>query len=250
MKIQEKHIIRILLMVILLPLLYFAGRIFITDRFIVRGASMVPTLWDGEAVYVRKWLMGPRIYTSFDFDCPELKSFRIPGVRKVRNGDIVAFNYPYGRDSMKIQFKINYVYIKRCIGVPGDTVSIENGYYRNSAVPEGFPHITGQRQIGTLPDSLSGYARGTFPYDCDIHWTVKQFGPVVVPRKGLSIQLTRESAEVYADVIEFETGKKPLASGSYTFKNNYYFFVGDNAMNSRDSRFFGFVPESYIIGII
>ena len=98
------------------------------DRFVIKGESMEPTLHTGEGVWVNKLLMGARIYTKFDFeDSPELHCFRMPGLRKLRVGDVAVFNYPYGRGGDTIAFKINYVYCKRCWGTPGDTVRIVDG---------------------------------------------------------------------------------------------------------------------------
>ena len=86
-------------------------------------------------VLVSKLLIGARIYTKYDFSDPVMESFRMPGLRRVRPGDVAVFNYPYGRDGDRIEFRINYVYAKRCIGCPGDTVRIVDGYYRNSRLP-------------------------------------------------------------------------------------------------------------------
>jgi signal peptidase I len=57
--------------------------------------------------------------------------------------------------------------------------------------------------------------------------------------------------ELYRKVIEYETGT-PLDESltEYTFQGNYYFAVGDNAMSSFDSRYWGFIPEDFIIGIV
>ena len=96
------------------PLLWYGTRAFVTDRFVIKGESMEPTLHTGEGVWVNKLLMGARIYTKFDFeDSPELHCFRMPGLRKLRVGDIAVFNYPYGWGGDTIAFKINYVYCKR-----------------------------------------------------------------------------------------------------------------------------------------
>lgn len=261
MKRKLLHIRSLAVITMLLLVRAAVVRVFVTDRFIVRGRSMSPTLVDGEAVYVDKTVYGARIYSNYDFDEPVLKCFRIPGRRRPRCSDVVLFNYPFGRDREKIEFKINYVYIKRCIGCPGDSVSIRGGRYINNHVPGGFPEIQGQDLMRSIPDSLTGYAYGCFPNDPLVTWSVKEFGPVLVPGKGIQVALDPFHAALYRYVIEYETGILPEERdgsiwldgepvATYTFRDNYYFMAGDNALDSRDSRYFGFVPEDFIIGLL
>jgi signal peptidase I len=54
---------------------------------------------------------------------------RVPGIGKLRRNDIVAFNYPHPYDWNKIEVRIMKYYIKRRIGLPGDSASIRNGFY-------------------------------------------------------------------------------------------------------------------------
>lgn len=75
--------------------------------------------------------MGARIYRNYDFSSTKLSSFRMPGLRKLSVGDIVIFNYPFVCSKDTIGFKINYVYAKRCLGAPGDSVRIKDGFYRD-----------------------------------------------------------------------------------------------------------------------
>ncbi|MGI9527265.1 MAG: signal peptidase I [Weeksellaceae bacterium] len=90
-------------------------------------------------------------------------------------------------------------------------------------------------------------------------WNADFYGPLEVPKKGETINLTLDNLVNYIDVIEkFEgvnltsrdgkiwNGNTPVTQ--YTFKYDYYFMMGDNRHNSLDSRFFGFVPETHIIG--
>lgn len=77
-------------------------------------------------------------------------------------------------------------------------------------------------------------------------------GPVYVPRKGDTVAIDSISAAIYARAIEYETGipQAQIADSltAYTFKHDYYFFGGDLVDNSRDSRYFGIVPDDFVIG--
>ena len=234
--------------------------IFLFDSFLIKGESMYPTLHDGQRVIVNKLLMGARIYKDFDFSKPTLSSFRLPGFRKPVPGDMVVFNYPYPDSSGKIHFRINHVFAKRCIGTPGDTIAIHNGYYKNSSAPEkilGDEHR--QRMLYRRPDFVlkrdSSLAFYTLSPPGEHTWTIKDFGPMYIPSAGDSIELTQKNIFLYGKLIEYETSSMPMTEispfyGKYVFKENYYFLAGDNVFNSNDSRYIGLIPEDFIIGII
>ena len=257
MKKKQDRILTIALWVLLaasvLPLLHYGRRALIADRFVIKGVSMEPTLHTGQGVWVNKLLMGPRIYTKFDFESPELHCMRLPGLRKLRVGDVAVFNYPYGRHGDTIAFRINYVYCKRCWGAPGDTV-----------------RIVANEPLQAIPDSVLLERRvlraGQFAGEGE-RWTIKDFGPIVVPKRGETIVLDSVARRHYARVIAWEerfrvkpgmTKEEPgmtervpgMAAGTYTFRQDWYFFVGDNQADSRDSRYFGFVPADFVVGIV
>lgn len=255
---KEKIILAILISITViasLPLLYDAGRALICDRVSVKGHSMEPTMYTGEHYIVWKPIIGARIYTKFKFDTDTLHCFRMPGLRKLRVGDICIFNHPYGWKEGEIGFKINYVYAKRLIGVAGDTISIHDSHYINHRVSDvGVPQIK-EAMLRAIPDSvlMRGWVlpAGQFAGEGD-YWTLKEFGPIMVPGKKYTVHLDSLNAQHYSKVIKYETGKesKEFIGQDYTFKKNYCFFVGDNAVDSRDSRYLGFVPEEFVIGVI
>ncbi len=201
-------------------------------------------------------------------------------------------------------------YIKRCMGMPGDSISIvdqqvflngvaaknpDNREYRYSILTEDLPmadrvfrkyrvseeDIAMYKAYGMLPltaevaaqlAKIPGvrevkrvtYDKGlrdpsVFPHDTAYYWNVDNFGPLYIPKEGATVSLDLKTLPLYQRIIDvYENNDLQVKNGQiyingvvttkYTFKQNYYWMMGDNRHNSLDSRFWGFVPEDHVVG--
>jgi len=98
-----------------------------------------------------------------------------------------------------------------------------------------------------------------FPQGTNLSWNTDNYGPIYIPKKGTTVPLNMNSIPFYERIIEdyennqlevigehiFVNGKK---STSYTFKQDYYWMMGDNRQNSLDARSWGYVPFDHVVG--
>ncbi len=112
-------------------------------------------------------------------------------------------------------------------------------------------------QAGVAPSEPGEWV---FPLDtANYKWNRDNYGPITIPRAGVTVALTAQNIALYRRLIgKYEGNKLEERDGkfiingtpatSYTFKMDYYWMMGDNRDNSLDSRYWGFVPEDHIVG--
>ncbi|MCK0131483.1 signal peptidase I [Flavobacteriaceae bacterium F08102] len=323
---------------------------YVMQPYTIPTSSLEKTLLVGDFLFVSKFHYGARIpmttvalpmvhdtipfiksksylaeddatkYNSSWKNKTQLPYLRIPGFQKIKRNDIVVFSWPvdtverfYQTPNRLIKKPIDKKsnYVKRCVGIPGDSLSIIDGYiyingkqtvlpdrakpqYRFTVNTDGqslSPTILTKRynirEFGRFGDGYEMFMtdkeaamlaknpmvksivkqtmeKGSldpsiFPQVNSLGWNRDNMGPIYIPEQGKTVELTKETLPFYKRIItEYENnslivnGDEILINGkeanSYTFKQNYYWMMGDNRHNSEDSRFWGFVPFDHVVG--
>lgn len=237
-------------------------RIFVFGSYKIPTDSMEPAIVPGDYVLVNKLAYGARLFDLFDaVEGKKVKIRRVPGYNHIHHNDVVVFHIPHPNTWDKIEMDMSKYFIKRCIGLPGDTLRIENGIYTvNSDTVKRLGNHAKQLALNGKPEeAFPEGVYNTFPWDSVLNWNVKNFGPIYIPKEGDRIILDRTNALIYKKIIEWEKGYslpfendtlqdngKPLQT--YTFSHNYYFMGGDKVENSQDSRYWGLLPDDLIVG--
>ncbi|MFH4967141.1 signal peptidase I [Gaetbulibacter sp. M240] len=255
----------------------------------------------------------------------QLPYMRLPGFQSIKRNDIVVFNQPADTllDMNQFQPDRNYYkpidkktnLVKRCVGTPGDTLEVRNGYvyingeknklpgtaqlqfsylvqpkqyrfnpkvlkdryditdyfgimnaqntYIFSAISdEAYNNFKDNPNVGSITKNIQEegvWNPEVFPQDSTYAWNIDFFGPLYIPEKGKTIDINAKNLPLYKRVIsEYEGNSLNVKDGqiyingepsnTYTFKQNYYWMMGDNRHNSIDARRWGFVPFDHVVG--
>lgn len=233
---------------------------FLIASFKIPTPSMDPAILPGDHILINKLIIGPRLYQNTGFLRGNKVQFvRLQGIRPICRNDILVFNFPYPTPE-KLEPDLNIYLVKRCLGVPGDTFSIEKGMYKVQGYPEPLGLYHRQTALNQMSDDdFSSDVFHCFPFDTAYHWNIKDFGPLYIPGKGDRITLNTRNIVLYKNLIRYETDQEiqlkeneiylgDSLCSSYTFTQNYYFMAGDWIFDSRDSRYWGLLPEDLIVG--
>ena len=224
--------------------------------------SMQPTLQPGDNILVNKSIMGARIFNIWDAaEEKEVEIYRLPGIGKVKRNDVLVFHYPYPHKNDSLSMHLLKYYVKRCIALPGDTMGIWKGHYYIKGVNESIGNIEAQKRIEKLQkENARGIVMDAYPLDKYINWTIQDFGPLHVPARRQTVVMDSTAVKLYRNLIEWEQKEKLTYQGKevflgdslireYRFQENYYFMGGDYMENSKDSRYWGLVPEPFVVGV-
>lgn len=145
--------------------------------------------------------------------------------------------------------------------LPGDTFEIRQGVNRVRNFEGTIGNLERQQMLPhTFMPNKDWKEKGIFPSDTLMNWSLLEFGPLYIPAKGDEIAMNRKHHSLYMHLIEWEQKKKLTLKGdsillddslihTYCFQENYYFMAGDRVTSSRDSRYWGLLPEPYIVGV-
>lgn len=304
--------------------------------YTIPTSSLEKSLLVGDFLFVSKFHYGartpmtvvaaPMVHDTLPFlktksylNKPQLPYFRFPGFEDIKRNEIVVFNWPtdtvrFFGDHSKIHIdkpidkKSNYV--KRCVGIPGDSLEIKDGYvfingkqtilpdrakpqYMNKVVTDGQQlsaatlkryNVTegsymGDYYILNLTDKNAKklannpivksvtkqitpkgtYDKSIFPHSPQYPWSIDNYGPIYIPEEGKTVELNLKTLPLYKRIIEVYEHNNLTVNGNeifingklantYTFKQNYYWMMGDNRDNSEDARFWGYVPFDHVVG--
>ena len=225
---------------------------FVIASFLVPTGSMENEVMTGDLLFVNKFIYGGTSPRNIPFTNVRLPWFRIPGFRDVERGDVIVFVFPGYRDEVAPEdFTF---YLKRCVALPGDTLQvIKRVLYVNgkvAPVPRNI-HFSYPRLVSGIGVNDQIFPKGA-------QWNEDNYGPIVIPKKGMIIHLDQASIEGWETFIRREGHAVAVRNNQveidgkqateYTVQRDYLFGMGDHRDNSLDSRYWGFIPRENLVG--
>lgn len=232
-------------------LVAFVLKLFFIEMFHIPSRSMEGTLLAGDQIVVNKMAYSFGLPRTIPFTSIELPFNARFAYRTVGLFDVIVFDFPGEQDEAVPLHPQRYV--KRVVAIPGDTLQLRRDTAYVNGMPLVFPSHSESIGYRYLPNRQSERL-----YPVLRPGNASNFGPVVIPNKGMVLHLDRQNIEQWRVFIEREGNSVDVRNrvvylngtpaADYTVRDDYYFVMGDNRSNSHDSRFWGFVPESKIIG--
>jgi signal peptidase I len=227
-------------------------KIFVLDAYRIPSASMEHTLQIGDFLLVNKLAYGLHTPRHLPLIAGTMPSFKLSFFQNIHRGDVIVFEFPGGRDEITTAKNVHFV--KRCIGLPGDTLEIHSGlvYVNKILVP--FP------LYGIQPDSpnRNSYRSNLEMFPEGSTFSSTDYGPIIIPKQDYIIKLEPSTLSQWRVLIEREGHNVQTednmilidgaAASEYHVRKNYYFVLGDNRDNSMDSRYWGFLSDDQIVG--
>lgn len=198
-------------------LIVFLLRSFLVEPFKIPSGSMIPTLLVGDYILVNKFTYGIRV--------PVLNS-KIIDVNTPQRGDVMVFRYPENP---------SLDYIKRVVGVPGDTVSYRN---KRLSVNGTLVPVESEPDYNYLEGGLTQISAKRFREQLGEHGHSVIINPDAPP-----VQLAGVRAFQHRELCEYNE-----SGFTCTVPDGHYFMMGDNRDSSSDSRYWGFVPDANVVG--
>ncbi len=226
---------------------------FVVASFMVPTGSMENEVMTGDFLMVNKFIYGGCSPRNIPFTDVRLPWFRLPAFKSVHRGDVIVFEFPGYREEVHPE-AFTY-YLKRCMAIAGDTLQVVNRvvYVNGQRAP--IPRNMKFNSSRILPPEYSD--ERIFPPTSSFN--EDNYGPIVIPHKGMRIELSPSSFKMWETFIlreghtaALDEGGKIIIDGkpsaTYVVQRNYLFGMGDNRDNSLDGRFWGFIPEENIVG--
>lgn len=225
---------------------------FVIEAYRIPTGSMEDTLLVGDFLLVNKFVYGATTPRTIPFTDAAIPFLRLPALKSPKRGDVVVFEFPQSDRNGEVP-PVNYV--KRCVAIPGDTVRIVNKQVIVNGAELALPRHAKVNPSHVRPREFRNYR--IFPRGAAFN--EDNYGPLTVPRRGEALFLDVNTIAVWWQLIEREGHRVEVATSGevlidrvptseYVVEHEYYFVMGDNRDNSLDSRFWGFVPETHVIG--